>query len=282
MAGEERLVKVGSARGCDERGAALIITLLAALLLTVLGAGVVLTSATDVRLAANHRDIREAFYAADAAAARAVAELRRQPDWNAVLAGAARLTFVDGPPGGPRAVAPGVTVVLDEIVNEADCGQAAACSGAQMDAVTSARPWGRNNPRWQLFAYGPAASLAVARRGDRAYYVVVLVGDDQAETDGDPARDGDAAASSPGAGVVVLRAQAFGASGFSQTVELTVARAASSGPAIAESAEADGNEGEEGDAQDRDAAAGNGFVIDASVPSWPPGSVRLLSWRWIR
>ena len=48
---------------------------------------------------------------------------------------------------------------------------------------------------------------------------VVLVGDDASETDGDPLRDG--VPPSPGAGVVELRAQAFGPRGARRTINMT-------------------------------------------------------------
>ncbi|HVB37978.1 MAG TPA: PilX N-terminal domain-containing pilus assembly protein [Vicinamibacterales bacterium] len=248
----------GGERG--ERGAALIVAILAALLLTVLGAGVALTGATDVRLAANDRDIHEAFYAADAAAGRALSELRRQPDWTAVLSGTVTSTFVDGPPGGAREIASGTTIVLDEIVNEANCAQAGGCSDAAMNAVTPERPWGSNNPRWRLFAWGRASDPVGLHGGDRSYYVVVLVADDQSETDGDPTRDGEPDSGNPGAGIIGLRALGFGAGGLSQTLELTIARSA---------------------ARSR-ASDDDGSAIEAGVPSETSGFVRLLSWRWIR
>jgi hypothetical protein len=59
-----------------------------------------------------------------------------------------------------------------------------------MDRVTAARPWGRNNPRWTVFASGPLAELlpdaAIAARS----YCVIWVADDPAENDAQPLRDG--------------------------------------------------------------------------------------------
>jgi hypothetical protein len=48
------------------------------------------------------------------------------------------------------------------------------------------------------------------------------VADDPAETDGDPLVDG--SSGNPGAGVLVLRAEAFGPGGSRAAVELTLAR----------------------------------------------------------
>jgi hypothetical protein len=59
------------------------------------------------------------------------------------------------------------------------------------------------------------------------FYTVVLVADDWSENDNDPSRDGGAPAagsSNPGAGVLALRAQAFGPRGAHKTIDLTIAR----------------------------------------------------------
>jgi hypothetical protein len=53
------------------------------------------------------------------------------------------------------------------------------------------------------------------------YYVVVMVGDDPSENDNDPTRDGDGG--NPGAGVISVRAEAFGPRGTHKIVEATLA-----------------------------------------------------------
>ncbi|MDE3156325.1 MAG: hypothetical protein KGN76_14580 [Acidobacteriota bacterium] len=255
----------------DERGAALLVAILAALLLAVLGAGMLLTTATDVQLAANHRDGLELFHLADAAADLALGELGARSDWNLVLDGAATSTFADGPPTGARDIAPGTRIVLDDLVNEANCGRPAGCSAAAVDAVTADRPWGPDNPRWHLFAWGPATGLAAFRRADRPGYVVVLVADDQGETDGDPARDGLPGPDNPGAGVLVLRAQAFGAGGLRQMVEVTVSRTGAAVPTA--------TPGDDGTVSQ---VAGTDGSETAAAGAAGPSFIRLLSWRWIR
>jgi hypothetical protein len=206
-------------------GMALVIALLALLLLTALGAALVLTTSSETIIAGNFLISIEAFYAADAAAERAIGELNGIADWNPVLAGSLRSTFVDGPPSGSRTMADGSTIDLAEVVNRANCGKVGICSGAEMDAVTTERPWGANNPRWQLYAYGQLRDLAPAGTIDSPYYVVVLIGDDPAENDGNPLQDG-AGTGNPGAGVVAVRAEALGPRGARKVIELTVARQA--------------------------------------------------------
>ena len=76
--------------------------------------------------------------------------------------------------------------------NLANCASAAGCSDGELQAVTAARPWGANNPRWRLFLYGPLASL-VPLRFPPPIYVLVWAGDDGREADGAPETDGGSA-----------------------------------------------------------------------------------------
>jgi hypothetical protein len=208
-----------------ETGMALVVALLALLLMTALGGALVLITSSETIIAGNFLGSFEAFYAADAAAERAMAELNGTADWNAVLAGSLRSVFVDGPPSGSRTMADGSTIDLAAIVNQANCGKSASCSAAEMDAVTTERPWGVNNPRWQLYAYGRLRDTEPAGTIRSAFYVVVLVGDDPADNDGNPLQDG-ASAGNPGSAVVAVRAEARGPRGVRKAIELTVGRQA--------------------------------------------------------
>lgn len=208
-------------RGADERsrtGSALVIVLLSVVLLTAVGTGMLFVATTDDMSAANLRDARVMIYAAQGAVERATAELASVPDWGAVLDGSLRSSRVDGPPTGARTLPGGRVIVLESVASEAACGRISGCTAAQMDAVSEERPWGLNNPRWQLYSYGPATAA-----GQTLAYTVVLVGDDGAETDGNPARDGPPG--SDGAGVILLRGEAFGPTGAHRVVEAVVGRA---------------------------------------------------------
>ena len=59
-----------------------------------------------------------------------------------------------------------------------------------------------------------------------------MVGDDPSENDGDPLQDG-SDEDNPGAGVLALRAEAFGPGGAHRVIEATVARPDESGGGIA-------------------------------------------------
>jgi hypothetical protein len=215
--------------GCTrEDGLAIIAAVLASLLLFAVGAALVLLTIAETGTAAAFVRSSEAAYAADAIAERALPELAQIPDWTTILNGARRSAMVDGSPDGPRTLADGSRINLDEVVNLANCGQAAACTAEQLDAVSVERPWGRNNPRWRLYAYAPLQSLLPGGGASSSFYVVLLVGDDGAENDGEPEVDGGAAVTgeptNPGAGALVLRAEAFGPGGAQGSVELSIRR----------------------------------------------------------
>lgn len=206
-----------------EDGIALTLALMALLLLSAIGLALALITSTEIAVASNYRDAQAVLYGADAALERGVGDLLAQADWDAVLAGTARSTFSDGLPGGDRQIPGGGVINLDEVQNRANCGKAAGCTIADLNAVTTDRPWGPNNPRYMLFAYGPAGSLAADIVPAPRMYLVVMVADDPSENDGNPLRDG-LTADNPGRGIVTVRAEAFGAGGAHEALEAMIAR----------------------------------------------------------
>jgi hypothetical protein len=218
--------------GC-ERGVALIVALLAMLVMVAFGAALMLAAATESRITRNFRNDIEAFYAADAVLERAVDELHAVGDWNLLLSGAARSVFVDGEPRGTRVLSDGKTIDLAEVLNDANCRKVGGCSAAVMDAITAERPWGANNPRWQPFAWGYLNDLVPTMTVRSRFYAMVMVADDPSECDDNPLVDGGAIVScsasakvNPGAGVIAVRAEAFGPFGSHRAVELTLAQVA--------------------------------------------------------
>ena len=213
---------------------ALIAVMTASTLLLALGLSLALTTTVETGIAANHRDGLQSLHAADAALERAVAELAATPDWDAVLAGAVTATFNDGRGAGIVGLPDGSALDLAGETNRLRCGTRAACGDADMDVVAAARPWGRNNPRWQIYACGPLAQLlpdaAIASRA----YVIVWVADDPSENDADPRRDGQPPAvvdprnpGNPGRGALWLHARAYGV-GSRRTIDAIVERDARS------------------------------------------------------
>lgn len=215
----------------SENGTALLVALMAMLLMTALGIALVLTTSSETMIASHFRNSGEGLYAADAVLERSLDDLLTVADWNQLLNGTVQSSFVDGPPSGARALADGSSIDLLEVLALATCENTAPCSSGDMDAVTTGRPWGANNPRWQLYAYGALRDMMPSGAVNSPYYVVAMVGDDASENDSNPLEDG-SGEDNPGAGVLAMRAEAFGPSGAHKVIEATVARPDESGGGV--------------------------------------------------
>ena len=132
-----------------------------------LGLGLVLTTSVERLTSGNYRDSVEALYAADAAIELAARELAAIADWDRVLTGAERSRFTDGPPDGSRPFGSG-SVNLTVLTNELTCGRPTVCPDARIRLSTLDRPWGANNPRWELFVFGLLSPVCRRPAPDRA------------------------------------------------------------------------------------------------------------------
>lgn len=207
-----------------QNGIAMLVAMMAMLLMTALGIALIMTTSSETIIAGNYRNASEALYAADAVLERAMDDLLTVPDWNSLLTGATQSAFIDGPPSGGRALQDGSLIDLGQALNMANCQKVGACSNAEMDTVTTDRPWGPNNPRWQLYAYGNLSDMMPTDSINSSYYVIVMVADDPSENDGNPLVDGLAGIGNLGAGVLALRAEAFGPRGAHKVIEMTVSK----------------------------------------------------------
>ena len=193
-----------------------------------LGLALALVTTVETDVAANTLEGTRTLALAEAVAQRALADLTTLPSWDAALDGRVTSPFFDGDTG-PR-VFGGARVDLSRETALLLC-EAVTCAGRDPDAVTAHRPWGRNNPRWRVFASGPAVGLVGDGRRTRPGYAVAWIGDDPAENDADPLRDGGIPVAgmgigvNPGLDVVALRAAAWGVRGAHRELELTVERA---------------------------------------------------------
>lgn len=206
---------------------AVVIALTVMMLLTSLGTALVMAVMAETQIAASYDRALEAAYAADGAAGLAMQELAAMPDWTLALNGSVRSSFADGPPAGTRWLDDGAALDLTRLTNVVRCAQSAACNDGELDASTQDRPWGANNPRWALFAYGPLERLLPAGAIRSPVYVVVWIGDDPAERDARPLEDGGPnvdGSANEGTGTVTLLVHAYGRSGSRRMVEVTVAR----------------------------------------------------------
>jgi hypothetical protein len=206
----------------NERGAALVVSLMAMLLLSALGLALVMTTMTETKIAGNFTVGQEAMYAADAAIERAMQDVLTVADWDAMLAGSVKSAFVDGAPGN-RDIGGGYSFSLTEATNVMNCNKTATCTATEMDTTTEDRPWGANNPRWQLYAHGPVNNFLSTGTLNSNLYVVVWVADDPSETDNLPLQDGNTS-TNPGTGVITMRAAAYGANGVNRIIDVTLSR----------------------------------------------------------
>jgi hypothetical protein len=247
-AGLQDPVKAGTGerhlRPHGEQGIALIVALMAMLLLTALGMALMLTTTTETMITGNYRDGVEAMYAADAGIERTMQDLLTVPDWNNVLSSADGFSsdVTSGFTSSTLSVTLGDGRNLDlrKATNAANCPQVSPpsttpCSASAMDLSTRERPWGRNNPRWRIYAHGQVSDFVPTGTINSPFYVVVWVADDPSDTDNNPSRDGDpgqvdidgdskADAANPGTGVIQLRAEAFGPGGAHRVIETTLSR----------------------------------------------------------
>jgi len=200
------------------RGIALILALLITSFLSAVGLGLAVIVFMDRLATGNTKGSVGLLHAADAGLDLAAHDLARA-NWSAVLAGLSQASFADGAPTGVRAVPGGGAVNLTAETNVLNCGKATTCTVAQMNANSDERPWGINNPRWRLYAYGPLANLPELARPTPCY-LAVWIADDTREDDGDPFADGD----EEGRGVLRARAVAYGPLGARHAVEAELAR----------------------------------------------------------
>jgi hypothetical protein len=214
----------------DEQGVALIVALMSMILMMALGTALMLTTMTEGKIANNYRDGTEALYAADAAVERVMQDILTVPDWNNIIGGTQTSAFIDGPASGTRTI-PGGEIDLTQATNMVNCGKLACSDPADYIAITQERPWGANNPRWKLYAYGPMSDMLPTQTINSQVYVIVWVADDPSENDCLPLQDGETPAAgcagtgeNLGRGVIAMRAHAYGGSGVERAIEVTLAR----------------------------------------------------------
>ena len=204
-----------------ERGLAVLVTLVALGLVSLVGMTIALSSSIDRLAAANHDEAAELLNVVEAGLELAARDLAGIADWNAVLGGSQRSPRADGPADQVVYPWPGTAVDLPRLTNRLTCGSDSACSDPSRRALSLERPWGANNPLWRPFLH-TLVSLPTPLRWHEAY-LVVWIGDDGTERDGDPQRDGGGPAAE---GRYLLRAHAegFGRRGQRRAVEADFAR----------------------------------------------------------
>jgi type II secretory pathway pseudopilin PulG len=210
-----------------QRGAALIAVLVVLMLVSAIALGLALTTSLEPAITSAHEASLSSAYAAQAGAAIAIHELATIADWNLVLSGQVRSGVLQSGAGASLVLPDGTRADVASLTNIANCGHPAACSNAELDAFTTDRPWGPNNPRWQIFGYARMDQFATGPVAPLPAAMIVWVGDDPAELDGNPLRDSRSdpdGTRRPGSGVVVVRAEGFSIRSAHTTVAATVSR----------------------------------------------------------
>ena len=186
----------------------MVLALLIALLLSVLGAGLLTLTSTETMIAASYRHAQEASYAAEAALERAFADLAAIIDWSIVVA--------PPPANVVSSLNDGATSV--RLPEGRVVSLAALSADRQRESDDSAGPamYRADNPQWRLFAHAPIQDLLSSPATAPPLYLVVWVADDGNDGDGDPGRDAN--------GRVMVHAEAFGAGGARRAVEAVIAR----------------------------------------------------------
>ena len=206
----------------NQRGIALILVILLTAFLSALGMGLLLAVFMDRLASRNMAGSVAMLYAADAAIELAARDLSQEADWDTVLSGARLSSLTDGLPGGVRDIPGGGTIDLTVSTNLLNCGKAANCTPAQMNANSRERPWGANNPHWRLYAFGPMEQFTQFAQ-PAACYLAVWVADDDREEDGDPLADALEEGDS-GHGIVRVHAEAYGLAGSRRAIEAELVR----------------------------------------------------------
>jgi hypothetical protein len=203
-------------------GIALVVILLVLGLLSTLGLALLIALASEPGSNANQRDAAIALHAADGALEVAIHELALANDWTPQLSGLTSSRWTDGPPSGARMLPGGQQVDLTALTNQLTCGRTTACTDADRAVSSEARPWGTNNPWWRPFVHGSPEALGLT--SFQVDYLVVWIGDDALERDGDPSVDGGTGQPGEGRAVLRLRATAIGPGAARRSVEAVLAR----------------------------------------------------------
>ncbi len=210
-----------------QSGAALVAVLAILMLVSAIALGLVLTTSLEPAIASAHEASLSSAYAAQAGLAVAIHELAGIADWNLVLSGQVRSTILQSSIDARLTLPDGTQADAGSLTNVANCGHTAACTNAELNAFTTDRPWGPNNPRWQVFGHGRLDQLVSDGVAPPPSEVIVWVGDDPAELDGDPLHDSQSdpdGTRRPGAGIILLRAEGFGIRAAHRVVTVTVSR----------------------------------------------------------
>lgn len=199
-------VEVPSSR---ERGVALLIALLTAVLLAGMAAALVAVSTTETLISAAHRHAEEASHAADAALERALHDLAVVADWS--------LALLPAPAGITATFNDGEATPVAPDGRRLDLARLGAERQADSDRRYGPAAFGADSPQWRLFAHAPLGRMLPPDLAAPPAYLLVWVADDGGDGDSDPSSDGN--------GRILVFAEAYGAGGARRAIEAGIRRA---------------------------------------------------------
>ena len=193
----------------DQRGVAVVVALLMALLISAIAGALLILTTTETLISASFRQNDEAAYGAEAALERGLHDLATMANWSpALTASPANVTssFNDGE-SRPRA----------PDGHSLDLARLTAARQRDSDARYRPAVFGADTPQWRLFAHDFVRALLNGPGLDIPLYLVVWVADDESDGDGNPEIDSN--------GQILIYAVALGGGGARQSVEARVGRA---------------------------------------------------------
>ena len=193
----------------DQRGVAVVIALLMALLISAIAGALVMLTTTETLISTSFRQSDEAAYGAEAALERGLHDLATMPSWSPALTASpanATSSFNDGE---SRPVAPDGRVL--------DLARLTAARQRESDEHYRSAVFGADTPQWRLFAHDFVRGLLSGPGLDIPLYLVVWVADDESDGDGNPEIDSN--------GQILIYAIALGAGGARHSVQARVGRA---------------------------------------------------------
>lgn len=182
----------------DERGVALLVVIVGTAFLAALGAVLTLASTTEVAIGVSYREATETLYAAESGVEFVMQEVAAIDDWTGLGVDAVPSAFVDGTPGGTRAVG-GETIDLATVT-------------ADLNRPVSPGP-GPVRP-WVLHSFGRLRDLVPFAAGDNETYLAVWV-----------AKYADGSGAPPDPNALTILGQAYGPRGGRRIVEVLVEKA---------------------------------------------------------
>ena len=206
----DRLIEPCRKAKRPESGAALLLALTTAALLSAIAASLIVTTSVDMMIAGNLRASVETLYVVEAGVERAIAELARLPEWSAVLSPAPSNAVASFDDRSARPSAPDGRILSVPLLT--------AARQKISDAVYGPARFAGDRPVWQLYAHAPFHDILPRGIIAPPGYVLVWVADDGGDGDGNPATDAN--------GQVLLYGDGYGLGGGRRSLEVAIGRVA--------------------------------------------------------